>query len=106
MDGQPNGAAVTRREYDQFRADLREDLAELRRRLDRIDTHGTRSHGATEQRLLDVTGDVAHLQEQMEQARRDQRGNRRWMVSTIFAGLGIMITVLSLLADIWMRHAH
>lgn len=92
---------VSRREFDL----LLEEFRAFVRRLNDIDTHGTRGTGVLEQRILDLTSDVATLQARMEQTQQDRATNRKWIIGLVFTFAGVVISTLTLLASV-LQNAH
>lgn len=84
--------------------DVRRDLDRLERRIEQMDTHGTRGVGVVQSQLADVIKDLAKLEGRMQahdqvhvQEARDRASNRRWMVSTAIAFLVLLVAILALL---------
>lgn len=99
----PPEPLATRRELDQLRADLI-----------RMDEHGTRGVLTLTERVTDLIADVLQLRSDLDkrfeahqrvhdQAERDRRAGRRWIVTTVIAALVCLIAILGLLLQLESR---
>lgn len=84
--------------------DVRRDLDRLERRIEQMDTHGTRGVGIVQSQLADVIKDLAKLEGRMAEhdrvhvrEERDRASNRRWMVTTAIGFLVLLVAILALL---------
>lgn len=104
---------ATRREVDQLRAELT-----------RLDDHGSRGVGAIQLQLTELVKDItevrndvanvktdvgarfdAHHQEH-QQAARDQRQGRRWLIGIGLTAVLAMCALVTMVADLLLHSGH
>lgn len=90
---------------------VRDEVRDLSRRLHDIDTLGTRGTGVMEQKILELTNDVAELRAEFRNAQKEREElnrlssrnkaiNRRWLIGISFTVVGLILGTLTLLVDI------
>jgi hypothetical protein len=87
---------VTRGEFDM----LARRVDENARRLDSIDSTGTRGVGVLQLQITDLAKDFAAHEKQHEIQESRRAGARRWAWSMAVAGVASMAAALGLLVDI------
>jgi hypothetical protein len=103
---------VTRREFDMARQAADAEHLRLTQAVRDIDSHGSRGVLQLQDQVTTLVRDVgkleaalehhenAHLAERTERAR-----SRKWVIGTGIAALGLLIAILSLIAEIAL-HIH
>jgi len=100
-----NEEPVSRREFDKLDA-----------RVAAIDAGGSRGVVVVQERLIELSKEVARLDEQVKfrfeahdkqhsDEKRDHVSGRRWLITTGIAGVIAMVTIIALLVDV-VRHVH
>jgi hypothetical protein len=87
---------LTRGEFAMLAARVDENA----RRLDAIDTSGTRGVGVLQMQITDLAKDFAAHEQKHEQAESKRVTGRRWAIGAAIAAVASMCAVLALLADI------
>jgi len=85
----------------------RHEFAQLVRRVDdnqqrlnTIDATGTRGVAVLAVQLQEIAKDFAKHEEKHEREERDRRSNRRWIIATAIAMIGLMVAILTFLFDL------
>lgn len=94
---------VTRGEFEL----LKQIVADNQRRLENVDTHGTRGINVIQTQIADLIKDVAEMRADQKSASESRRAGRKWVATFVVATIASIGGIIGVLLEIASKvHGH